>query len=187
MPGEEAQQQQRRVVGAVHVVEDQHERPLLRRGAQQRRHGIEELKARGVGVLDVGRARGASRDGPDGRQPRHQLRQPSGDLRPERLQRRFDVALGDQAAHDLRPRPVGRRAAALPGAAPQHAGAAGGRLVADRVGERGLAHAGIAGDDEQRAVAGERALEPAPQLGELAVPSDQRALSVGHDQSLCTA
>ena len=185
---EEAEQQQRGVVGAVQVVEDEHERRLPGGCAQQRRDRIEELKAGGVGLAGVCRGGGAlgRQVLRRARQPGDQPRQPAGRLRPERGERVADVAFDGQPAQDPQPRPVGRRAARSPGAPPQHGGAGGDRLGADRIGQRRLADPRIAGDHEQPAAAGQRALQALAQLGELPVAPHQilRAHAVRHRLSV---
>ena len=50
VPGNELQEQQRRQIGGVQVVQDDHERALRRGGAHELRCRIEEAKARTFGV-----------------------------------------------------------------------------------------------------------------------------------------
>ena len=174
MDGEEAEQQQRRVIGAVQVVEDEDERASVGRRAQQRRDGVEELKARGVGLA---RARVGGRCGDvarrRGHDVGHEAGQPRACLGPEGGDRRADVALGGQAAQDPKPRPVRRRAAAVPRTAPEHERTPGDSLCAERVGEGGLADAGVAGDHEEAAAPVQRAVETVTQLGELTLAADE--------------
>ena len=161
--GEEAEQQQRRMIGAVQVVEDEDERRLTGRGAQQRRDRVEELKARRVRFPAIGCGRLARRiDALLGRlrEAGDQAREPVGRLGSERGERLAEVALGGQPAQDPQPRPVRRRAAAAPRAAPQHRRSGRDGLGADRVGHRGLADARVTGDHEQPPAAGQRSLQP---------------------------
>ncbi|MBW3653529.1 MAG: 2-amino-4-hydroxy-6-hydroxymethyldihydropteridine diphosphokinase [Actinobacteria bacterium] len=102
-------------------------------------------------------------------------------------ERLADVALGRQPAQDPQPRPVRGRAAALPGTAPQDGRAGGDGFRADRVGERGLADAGVAGDHEQAPAAGERVFEPQAQLGQLAITTDEAPRANAHAPSVSAA
>src|SRR5438309_8831227 len=67
----------------------------------------------------------------------------------------------------LRPRPVGRSAAARPAAAPEDPRAATFRGARELVGEPGLAGARVADDDEEPATAGERIVEAGFEQSEL--------------------
>ena len=82
------------------------------------------------------------------------------------------AAFGD-GLDDLRPRPVRRRAPAFPAAAPDHPRAALGGVARKLLGEPRLADPGLAGDQEEAALADERVLQAGHQLGQLAVPAEQ--------------
>ncbi len=159
MHGEEAEQQQRRVIGAVQVVEDEDDRALRGGRAQQRRDRVEELKARGVGLAGIAR-----------RRPRPAAARCSGArARPGMRRVSRPVASGPRAASAA---PMSRSVASRrrirshgqydgappPSQARPHRTLAPGRdgLGADRVGERGLADARVAGDHEQATAPGER-------------------------------
>ncbi len=161
------------MIGAVEVVEDENERALGRRRAQQRRERVEELKARRVALARAGvlaRRRAARR----GRyEVGHEASEARAGFGAERGDGGADVALGGEPAQDPQPRPVGGRPAAVPGAAPQDERASGDSLGAERVGEGGLADAGVAGDHEQATAAVERAVQAVTQLGELTLAADE--------------
>ena len=169
---DEAEQEQRRLVGAVQVVEDQHEWAGRRRGPQERRDGIEELKARGVGL-----ARSDVRDGGraqlGGHEIRDEAREPRGRLGAEPGDGDGDLPLDRQAAQDAQPRPVRRRAAAVPRATPQDERAGLDGFSAELVGEGRLADARVAGDHEQPAAAPQGTAEAMAQLCELALAADE--------------
>jgi hypothetical protein len=176
LAGEESQQEQRGLVGPVEIVEDEHQRPGLGAALQERRDRIEQAKARLLGVDrrrsgEVGKA--IVNLGNDLRHIRH------GGA--EDLFQHATVALVELDAKDLRPGPVGRRALALPGAAPEDGGVAGRGALRQLVGELALADARLAGNQNDRAAAGDGALEPVVQRGELRLAADEDALGgLGH-------
>ena len=116
---DELERQQRRGVGPVQVVEDDDERLLLGGGRQQRGERVEEPEARLVGV-QLGGPRGVA-------ERLAELGQQAGDpgrAGAERGAQGRAVGAARERAADLHPRPVGRRAAAVPAAAPRPPGAA---------------------------------------------------------------
>ena len=112
LPREELEQQQRRSIGRVQIVEHNHHRPR-RRLAQQPGHRVEELKPR---PFRLGRrARGATKDG-----SRYSGINASSEAHPGAAERaKVDVvAVVQQRTQDLHPRPVRRCPADLPAPAP---------------------------------------------------------------------
>ena len=152
-PGQEGEQQQRGQVGGVEVVEEHDER-LARRGvAQEDGDGVEEREARllGLEVAGLGQVQALAQLG---RELGHPARAGA-----ELGAQRVVVAVGRDRAHDLHPRPEGGRAAAVPAARPRDAVAVGRGALAERRGQARLADAGLAGEQDQAAVAGRRLLE----------------------------
>ena len=157
-------------VGRVQVVEHDHGGPPRGRRPDERCRGVEGGEARGLGVE---RRRGVGRGG----QPLAELR---GDLRhvgrsgAEVRRHLVGRPLLHQPPDRLDPGPVGRRAAALPGAAPEDGVALPGRLLHDRLGQAGLPDAGLSRDQEQRAATVTRPRERGGQLAQFFTPTDER-------------
>jgi hypothetical protein len=165
--GHKPQEQQRCRIGGVQVVQDDQQRLGCRRTPQQPGDRIEEPKP-GRGRL--GRALRAAAFAGFLRKPGHQLGDgrgiwcvaayPIGRRHPER-------------SKDLEPRPVGRRAATFPAAAPEDADIVclcSGREV---FGEHRLADAGFPGDEEQAPATTDGVFETGRQFGHLGVTTDE--------------
>ena len=171
LAGEEPQQQQRRRVGRVQVVEHEHERPALAR----RSGGTRRSRRRGGSAPPSDSSAGGS--GRSGKRSRSSgtIWARSAAPAPSCARSAVGLAVAHVGAQRLHPRPVGGRAARLPAAADEHARAARASLRAQLLGEPALADAGLAGEQEQAAAAGERVVEAGEQLGELALAADERA------------
>ena len=168
LAGDELQQQQRRLVRGVQVVEHEHERLHDRDPLQERRHGVEQAEARALGA-----GRGVRREVGE-----HvpQLRQQLGDVgcaQPELPAQRRGLGLAHVRAQRLHPRPVGGRASGLPAAADQDQRAACPRTRGELLGEPALADARLADEQEQPSAAGQRIVEAGGQLRQLALATDE--------------
>ena len=145
LAGEEHEQAQRRQVRPVQVVKDDHQGPLRRLLAQVRRGPVIDTEAdRGLVAQDA-----ASFLGGAGQLGQHGLAGRAGRARPARCGAL--ALLRCQRAHHLDPRPEAGGTVALPARAPH-----GGRPAVLRVrdgpgGERGLAHAGLAREEDDPA------------------------------------
>ena len=161
-PGQEGEQQQRRQVGGVEVVEEHDER-LARRGvAQEDGDGVEEREAGllGLEVAGLGQVEALAQLG---RELGHPAR-PGAELGAQRSSSRSAATARTTCTH-------GQKAGAPPPSQPRaHAtrwpSAAG--ALAERRGQARLADAGLAGEQDQAAVAGRRLLERGVQVGQLA-------------------
>ena len=168
LAGEEAEQEQRRRVGPVEVVEDEDERPRPSGAREERREGIKQPKARLLGVE-------RRRHGEIGK-PIANLRNDLGDVRRGGAEDGLEphtVALLDVGADDLRPGPVRRCALALPRASPEDLGSPCPRVGGQSIGELALPDPGLAGHEAHAATACHRALEPGAQRGELRLAADE--------------
>ncbi len=165
---DELERQQRRRVGPVQVVEDDDERLVLGGGRQQRREGVEEPEAGLVGVQVGGLRWGAQRLAELGQQAGDPRR-----ARTERVAQLRRVTAAGQGAADLHPRPVGRRAAAIPAAAPRPGRAARGCVLDELACQGGLADPRLAGQQDQAAATGEGAVEGPLELRKLAAAPHQ--------------
>ena len=169
--GEEGEQQQRRQVGGVEVVEE-HDQRLARGGvAQEDGDGVEEREARllGLEVAGLGQVQALAQLG---RELGHPARAGA-----ELGAQGVVVAVGRERAHDLHPRPEGGRAAAVPAARPRDAMAVGRGALAQRGGQAGLADAGLAREQHEAAVPGRRLLERRVEIGQLAGAPEKRKLA----------
>ena len=154
LAGQEQQQPQRRDVGPVQIVEDDHQRSDRRSFAQVGRCRVVGAEAHGGLVAEDAAAR---------------LVRTS-----QRCENRLgSTAFPRQRADDLDPRPVARRALVFP-ASPPH----GDRTVCLRVrrrfgGQRGLTHAGLAGEEYDAARAGQSSIDGRTQRVDGQPPPDQ--------------
>ena len=144
--------------------------PARRRGAHEGGRGVERAEARGLGVE---RRRGIAWSGSRCAELGRDLRD-VGRARTEILRHLVGRPVRTELADDLGPGPVGGRPAGLPGAAPEHRVALVGGLVGHRLGQPGLADAGIAGDKEQRALAAPCPGEGREQFLALGAPPHER-------------
>ena len=137
-PGQEGEQQQRRQVGGVEVVEEHDEGPARSGVAQEHGDGVEEREAGllGLEVAGLGQLEALAQLGGELGHPAR-----SGT---ELDAQRVVVAVGGDRAHDLHPRPERGRAAAVPSARPGDAVALGGRALAQGGGQARLADARLA-------------------------------------------
>ena len=151
----------------MQVIEYQHERLALRARAQEARDRIEEHEARALAVV--------GRRGRQAGQPFAQLGQEARDRRCAGAElRREPLRLGrsDQRAQHLDERPIRRRAARLPAAAPKHARAG---LAAEFVREAGLADARLADQEEQPPLALRRLAQTPVERGQLLLAAEEDA------------
>ena len=149
-PGQEGEQQQRRQVGGVEVVEEHDERLAGGGVAQEDGDGVEEGEARllGLEVAGLGEVQALAQLGGELGHPAR----PGAELDAQRVV----VAVGRDRAHDLHPGPEGGRAAAVPSARPRDAVALGRRALAQRGGQARLADARLAREQHEGAVPGRR-------------------------------
>ncbi len=172
-PRHEAQQEQRRGVGGVEVVEHDHDRAARRDVPEQGAGRLEQPEA---GPLGVGcRGRREVGDEPA------ELGQDLGELPGARAERRGRQGrrVGEAAPQGLDPRPVGRGAARLPAAPDEHARAAVARAGRGLLDEPALADPRLAPDEGDAAVAGEGGVERIAEEGELALAADEPAVRRG--------
>ena len=167
--GHEPEQQQRRLVGGVEVVEDQDDGTVARRVPQQARERVEQLEAGAIGVV-VLQAGQLGEDVADLRQDLREMRSVRSD-EPAKVVR-LDVP--QEGAHRLEPRPVDRRAARFPASPPGHTGTVVPRFGRERVREARLADAGLARQQHQATAAPRRACECGTQRGHLPLAAEQR-------------
>ena len=157
---EELQQEQRRRVGPLQVVEDEHQRCVVGTTPEERRHRIEEVEAR---VLRLWR---------DGRRWRLQPPQLRHELR--EVWRTGPVRNPWQAGPDhLNPRPVGRSPLALPAPPPEHEVTPRRGLTRQLLHEPGLPDARLPDDEEEASAAGGGVFQTRAQLHELVVSTDE--------------
>ena len=168
--GEEAQQQQRRLVGPVQIVEHDDQRAGARGAAEELGDGVEDPEARLLGIHRRELADVAEALADLGHDPRH-VRGAGAELpaQPDR------IGLADVLADRLRPWPVRRGAVALVAATPEHARSAHPGVGRELLGGPGLADPGIAGQHQHPALAGERVLEQRAHLLELSLAPDEDA------------
>ena len=169
LPGGEAEQEERGLVGPVEVVEHDHQWAVACGGEQQAGHGVEEAEA---GLLAVGTRRRLDVEllGDLGDQ--------LGDLgRPAaELPRQCDgVRVPGVGADRLHPRPVGRCALVLAAAAPVNPGAAHAGVGSQFLRRARLADPRLAHQQLQRPAAGEGAVDGLAQALELALATDEDA------------
>jgi hypothetical protein len=141
--GEEPEQEQRRRVGRVQVVQDHQHRPGVGDPAQEPAHRVEQHEADRLGL-------GGRRCGREAR-----LQLTAG--RPD----------------DLHPRPVGRGPAVLPAAADQHPPALALQQPGQLLHEPRLADPGRARDEEQQVPVGGSLPQAGQQLPQLPDPADE--------------
>jgi hypothetical protein len=166
--GEELQEQQRRLVGSVKIIERHDERASLRGAADERRNGLEEAKARPLPLQCrwLGELREASA----------QLGQELGDVRCAAAELRsepFGVGVAEVRAEGLDPGPVGRRAAGLPAPADEHCRPAGPCVLDQRLGEPALADPRLAGEEDQTPAPGDGVVQSAGEHSHLSAPADE--------------
>jgi hypothetical protein len=149
---DEVEQEQRRMVGAVQVVEDQHQRLPVGALGEQREHAVEEPEA--VGRL--GRLRAAL------------------EQRPE-VSEQAPASGADEALEHLRPGPERRRTLGLPTPPPDHPAAVPTGPEVGLLGQAGLADPGFAREEDQAAPATHGLRDAAVQDRQLRRTSDEDA------------
>ncbi len=165
---DELEELQRRAIGPVHVVEDDHEPGRLGDRREETAHEIEEPKPGAIRfrVLAVRQARQAlAEHGEDVRElagPRLGSRR---DLRVSRL--------GEPAPERGVPRPERRGRPILPATPPPDGNVARRRVLRERPSQARLADSRLAGEQHDAPTAAERALERGVQLRELALAIDE--------------
>ena len=166
--GHEAEEEERRLVGPVQVVEHDQQGAGPCRPAEERRDGVEEAEA-GLLGFELWRRRRVV-------QARCQFWQQAQDVAGARPQMPRQLLVIDAAGvrpQGLDPRPEGGRPLALPARAPEHARAKTvgvGRAVD---GEAGLADARFAGEEDDAASAGRGPVDRAAEGGDLGVSSEE--------------
>jgi hypothetical protein len=149
--GDELEQQQRRLVGRVQVVERDKQRPVPGGGVEPRGGSLEQPEARAL-ALDQRRLRSLG-------------------------QQRRKVGLGCariQRPQRLDPGPVGGCPAGLPAAADEHAHSAGARAHRQLVSEAALADPGLAGQQHEPPATRQCVLERSEQFGQLPLAADEQ-------------
>src|SRR4051812_17984210 len=174
--GEEGEQQERRQVGGVEVVEQHDQRRVAGDPAQEDRDRVEQGEARLLRLRRVAGRRRADALADLGRE----LRDPAGPGAQVLGEARV-VALGRERADDLQPVPVRRCAAAFPATGERDLGAGLARVVAERARQARLADAGLAVNQHEAAAACARVLEGGRQLRQLARAPEQRKLAARGD------
>ena len=168
--GEVHEQQQRRLVGPVHVVEDDHERSDAGRRDEERAHTLEEAVTFRVAV--------------EGREHR-ELREPVAQLGDDRRDLGAagvgieQVAVVGELAHEgaqrLDEREVRHADVAFVRVPPQHLRATDRCVHAELLDRAGLADAGFTDDHDDARLARERLVERGAQRVELGRPPDEPA------------
>jgi hypothetical protein len=180
--GREPHEQRRGPARSVQVIKDYHQRHRPRRPVQHRAYGLEQREP-GPRSGRIAAVPGPAVPGPGiaGRAiPRPaaaefgEQRGEQGGLRSGRPGERLRPGLPAVAAQHLHPGPVGRSAAVLPCAAPQHERAVGRGHLGEGAGQPGLPDARLARHQHQPAVPGRRLAQRGAQHGELAGPADER-------------
>jgi hypothetical protein len=169
----ESQEQQRRLVRGVQIVEHQDNRACVAGAPQEFAGGVEQPEAR----ARLLRGRGL-------RQSREQLAQLGQELSQihstgaELRCQHVAVGRANVAPQRLHPRPVRGSASRLPASPDQNPGTARPRLAEHLLGQPGLADPRLAGQENQAPATGERVVECAGQRGELALATDEHARRV---------
>lgn len=168
--GQEGEQQQRRQVGGVEVVEQRHQRLARGRVAQEDGDRVEEREARllGLEVAGLGKVEALAQLG-------SQLCDPAGPDAEVGAQL-VVVALGGHRAHDLDPGPEGGGATAVPPARRRDAMPAHRGVLAERRRQPRLADARLAGDEDESAASRGGLLEGTLKVGQLVRAAEEREL-----------
>jgi hypothetical protein len=164
--GDVSQQQQRRRVGPVQVLEHEHHRPLPGAGDERAADRLEQQVTGGHVVAD-------GRSGTVGGQLRHHPREAPGVLT-QHGARELAQHLDERLVRD-----EGLRVAA----AEQDAGAVGVGLAREPRGEAGLPDARLAGQQHEACLAGSRRSPGLAQTIELSAPGDERASGSAGERS----
>jgi hypothetical protein len=170
LASDEFEQEEGGRVGCVEVVEHDQQRLLGGGPSQKRGCGVEQAKARPLGV-ERRRRRHVAENLTHLGQDLRQLACPWPELSAQVL----GSLLADVCPQRLHPWPVSRRAARLPTPAREHERAAVPRSRRELVGQPALADAGLAGNQEQPSPALKCIVQARKQLGELALPSNEDA------------
>ncbi len=168
--GQKAQEEQRRWVRPVQIVEHQDERRATARGTHQSGDRVEEPEARLLDLEHRSRRLLAETCDDFG----HDLRDVRGP-RPEVAAERFGVGHLGVASDDAQPGMKRRRAGAFPAAPPEHDRPPGAGDRGELVCEPCLADAGLAGEKEQAALARDGGGQTLAEQVELDVTSDEGA------------
>jgi len=168
LPRDEAQQQERRRVGPVHIVEYEDHGLMHRRAAQEGRDGIEEAEAR-VRRPQGGRLRQL---GESLAQVGNHLRDTCGACPHDPRQRRA-IAVPRIGADHFAPGPERRCPLAFPASRPEHCRAALARVAAQLIGYACLADPCFASQEPQTAAALARVVEGGAQRLELLPAPDK--------------
>ncbi len=172
-PHEEGQKIASRVVGPVHILDDQQERRLTRHGGQHRKQLLEQARLGTAARHRVGGVRAVRRlrvRRPQVREQPLELVDPgagkAGHLR--------GAAIPDQRSQDPRDRRIQELATAERKALANQDGRAVAAGLRRELGQQaGLAHAGLAADDHDRADLAAGSIEGAPQSIELRPAPDE--------------
>jgi hypothetical protein len=172
---EELEQQERRPIGAVKVVEDEDDGPAERRAPEAFGHAVEESEARLLRIH--ARERGQVR------KTGAQLGHHGGDVcraRPELRRELRRVPRGDPAAQDLDPRPEGRGTCTLPAAADEHLRAARSRPARELLRRLALPDPGLADEEDHSPASSGRGGKRAVKHGQLPLATDEHGVAALH-------
>ena len=170
LPREELEEEQRRRVRPVEVVQEHDQGLALGRVLQEVRGAVEEAEARLLRVPGDAHVEA----GDHLAELREHLRDVGG-AGAHLLRGLLGAAVVDVGARHLHPRPVGGGALALDGAPDQHARAAQARVGEELLGGARLADPGLPHEHEQPAAAGEGVLEARQEPLHLPLASDEDA------------
>jgi hypothetical protein len=166
---EEVEHEQGRFVRCVEVLEHEQDRLLLRRATHELGDRVEEPEARAVRIEGTRSGQIGVEVGELGQELR-EVGGPFAEQHPER----FRILRPHERSERLHPRPVRRRAARLPAAAPQHVRPSLLRPAGEFVGEAALADPRLADEQEEPPTAGQRVVEPGLERVELPLAADER-------------
>jgi len=186
---DETEQQTRRLVGRVQVIEKDGQRPGRRAAPQESRHRGEQAEA-GTFPVRIGRDGKVGQPLPKLREEPHKFGAVSRQLTAQAAW----LHLVHQGAQRLGPQPVRRRAARLPAAANQHLDSPRFGLRDQLLGQAALPDPRLADHQDQPPTASARIVKTGDQLAQLAHTADERdcrrlrwrlgrrALDAGQDQ-----
>ena len=166
--GQEVEEQQRRLIGAVEILEHEQHGRRFRDPPEKGGRVLEEVKARRLGLAGRGCRLFV--------QMPAQLRHQSAERANPRLHLGRDPGSTAQARvrpEDLEPGPVRRPPLGLAAAAPQRTHAVPCRLAGELAGQPGLPDPGLASYEEERPTVRAKAGEAAQELLELPLASDE--------------
>ena len=171
LPGQELQEEERRPIGPVQVVQQEDQRPAVGRALQERRDCVEQAEPCLLRLQRRWRRQV--------RQPLAHLRHDLGDVGGPGTHVGAEVG-GVMATYvgpdGLDPRPVGRRSLALVASPHERQGSALDGVTGELQGGARLANARLARKHQEASVTSERLLQQLLQLAHLLVPPDEHPL-----------